>query len=76
MDDHISRGVLFVFVLKREGVRYGRRTVVGEGGWDAKSGGISASEAIGYGSRTIWPIDILSAGEGGGRKCDAHYGKE
>lgn len=71
MDDHISR----VFIEKR-GVRNGRRTVIGEGGWDAKSGRISASEAIGYGSRTIRLIDILSAGEGSGRKLYAHCRKE
>ena len=62
--------------IKARGLRYGRRTMIGEGGWDAKSGGISASEAIGHGSRTVWTIDILSAGEGSGRKLDAHYGKE
>ena len=49
--------------------------MIGEGGWDAKSGGISASEAIGYGNRTVWLIDILSAGEGSGRKLNAHYGE-
>ena len=50
--------------------------MIGDGGWDAKSGGISASEAIGYGNRTVRLMDILSAGEGSGRKLNAHYGKE
>ena len=76
MDDHVSCVVLFVFAYNREGSGYGRRTIIGEGGWDAKSRGISASEAIGYGSRTVWFIDIFSAGEGARRKCYAHVGKE
>ena len=76
MDDHVSCVVLFVFAYNSEGLGCGRRTGIGEGGRDAKSRGISACEAIGYGSRTVWFIDILSAGEGGGRKLNAHCRKE
>ena len=76
MDDHVSRGVLCVFVYNGESLDYGRRTIIGKGGWDAKSRGISASEAIGYGSRRTASVDIFSAGEGARRECYAHGGKE
>lgn len=60
----------------REGLGYGRRTIVGERGWNTKSRGISASEAIGHSSRRTASVDIFSAGEGARRECYAHGGKE
>ena len=76
MDDHVSRGVLCVFVYNSDGLGQCRRTGIGKGGWDAKGRGISASEAIGYSSRRTASVDIFSAGEGARRECYAHGGKE
>lgn len=53
------------------------RTGIGEGGRDAESRGIGASEAIGYGGRNDDPFVVLGgAGEGAGGKCYTHGGKE
>ena len=62
----------YVFACKREG--QGIRTIIAEGGRDAESRGIGASEAIGCDGRN--EVIILGAGEGGGGKCYTHDGKE
>ena len=62
----------YVLAYKIEG--QGTRTFIGEGGRDAKSRGIGASEAIGYAGRSV--VISLGAGEGGGRKLYTHDGKE